>query len=104
VRIKSYDAPEIVDVRPYADGGKKLVVVRFHGGKDNRPDLTILDGNVGSVQKLHGNLAPASPSQRPTITWIEQFVVSPGDAARPLVFRAQARDKRGATSRVWSEP
>lgn len=103
VRIRSFDAPEIVDVRPYADGGKKLVVVRFHGGKENRPELAILDGNVGVVQKLHGNLAPASPSQRPTVTWIEQFVVSPKDASRPLTFRVQARDKRGAMSRPWNE-
>jgi len=103
VRINSFDPPEIVDVRPYADGSKKLVVVRFHGGKDNRPELVISEGNVGSVQKLFGNLAPASPSQRPTITWVEQFVVSPKDPSKPCTFMAVARDKRGAASRMWTE-
>lgn len=103
VRISNYDPPEVVDVRPYADGGKKLVVVRFHGGRDNRPDLQVIDGNVGSVQKLYGNLAAASPNQRPTVTWIEQFIVTPKDPSKPLVFRLTARDKRGASSRVWNE-
>jgi hypothetical protein len=103
VRISNYDPPEVVDVRPYADGGKKLVVVRFHGGRDNRPDLQVIEGNVGSVQKLYGNLAAASPNQRPTVTWIEQFIVTPKDPSKPLVFRLTARDKRGASSRVWNE-
>ena len=83
--------------------GKKLVVVRFHGGRDNRPDLQVIEGNVGSVQKLYGNLAAASPNQRPTVTWIEQFIVTPKDPSKPLVFRLTARDKRGASSRVWNE-
>ncbi|MBU3741078.1 MAG: hypothetical protein FGM24_02215 [Candidatus Kapabacteria bacterium] len=103
IRISSFDPPEIVDVRPYADGGKKLVVVRFFGGKENRPELQILEGNIGAVQKLHGNLAPASPGQRPTVTWTEQFVVTPKDAAKPFAFRIAARDKRGAVSRPWAE-
>lgn len=103
IRVHSFDPPEIVDVRPYADGGKKLVVVRFHGGKDNRPELVITDGNVASVQKLFGNLAPASPNQRPTITWVEQFVIAQKDAAKPFTFTAVARDKRGASSRAWTE-
>ncbi|MCU0329678.1 MAG: hypothetical protein MUC47_01720 [Candidatus Kapabacteria bacterium] len=102
VRVRSFDAPEIVEVSRLADGDARRIVVRFHGRKENRPTLEVLEGNA-AVRKRYGDLRAANRAERPTISWIEVFDVEAADRSKPFTFRLQAVDRRGARSRVVTQ-
>lgn len=102
VRVRSFDAPEIVEVSRLADGEARRIVVRFHGRKENRPTLDVLEGNA-AVRKRYGDLRAANRAERPTISWIEVFDVEPADRSKPFTYRLQAVDRRGARSKVVTQ-
>ncbi|MEY3386224.1 MAG: hypothetical protein RIR53_1035 [Bacteroidota bacterium] len=99
MQVRAFPPPAIREIRRDADPNKRLVVVQFfsHERGENRPQLRVLDGNVGSVRKLSGYLRQADNS-RPAIAWLEVFEVSRKDVSRPFVFRVVASDERGKES------
>jgi hypothetical protein len=100
VRVRPFDPPEIVEIRRLPDSDKRRIAVRF-GGKQNRPRLDVIEGNV-SVRKLFGDLRRANPSEQPAVSWIEEFEVEPKDG-KPPTYRLQAVDGAGARSRVITQ-
>lgn len=104
IRVRNYPAPEIQDVRDYGSGDRKKVIVKFYGdGNRDRPLLDVVEGNAQPPKKQYGNRHPADPNERPTITWLEEFVVERKDASKPFTFKLRARDPRGIQSKVWLE-
>lgn len=102
LRVRNFDAPEIMEVSRMSDGDRRRVTVRFFGAKDNRPSLDVLDGNA-RARKLYGFLRKANPDEEPSISWIEVFEIEPKDPAKPLTYRIQAVDRRGARSRILTQ-
>jgi len=103
IRIRSFDAPEILAAKDLAGGTKKRIVVKYFGPKMDRPVLDIVDGNVGRIQTLYGNNYRANDRDPAVPAWIIEFDIERKDGSRPFAFRIQARDKRGMRSRTWSE-
>ncbi len=104
IRVRNFPAPEIQDVRDYGTGDKKKVIVKFYGdGRSDRPLLEVVEGNAQPPKKQYGNLHAADGGERPTITWLEEFIVERKDASRPFTFKLRARDPRGSQSKVWTE-
>jgi hypothetical protein len=102
--VKSFPPPEIKDVRVVGNGDKKRVIVKFYGDPNrDRPSLQLLDGNGNTPRKQFGNRREADANERPSVSWLEEFEIDRKDATRPFNFRIQAKDPRGATSKVWIE-
>lgn len=104
IRVRNFPAPEIQDVRDFGSGDKKKVIVKFYGdGRTDRPLLDVVEGNAQPPKKQYGNLHAADGNERPTITWLEEFIVERKDPSRPFTFKLRARDPRGMVSKVWTE-
>lgn len=104
IRVKSFPAPEITDVRNIGSGNRKKVIVKFYGDPNrDRPFLEVVEGNAQPPRKQYGNRHAADPNEKPTVAWLEEFLVDRKDNLKPFVFKLQARDQRGWTSRVWTE-
>lgn len=102
--VRSFPPPEIRDVRVVGGGDKKRVLVKFYGDPNrDRPSLVVLDGNGTSPRKQYGNRREADANERPSVSWLEEFEIDRKDGSRPFNFRIQAKDPRGAVSKIWIE-
>ena len=104
INIVPLPAPEIRDVRDDGSGGRKKVTVLFYGDRNqNRPLLTVIDGNAKPPRKLFGNIRKAGAGDGPDIAWLEDFIIERKDDSKPFEFKIQAADVRGRKSAVWTE-
>lgn len=100
LRVRAFPGPEIVDVKEIGNNRKRIVVIFWGDKEQNRPQLSVVDGNCSTPKKLYGQLRPVSSSERPTLRWYEEFEVERKDVTKPFSFRIQARDGRGYMSPV----
>lgn len=104
IRIRSFPAPEIRDVKDFGTNDKKKVIVKFYGDRNkDRPTLDVVEGNARTPRKLFGNIHAADANESPTITWIEEFEVSRKDAGKPFSFVLVAKSPSGLSSMPWRE-
>jgi len=104
IRVRSFPAPEITDVRNVGSGNSKKVIVKFYGDPNrDRPFLDVIEGNALPPRKQYGNRHAADPNEKPTVAWLEEFLVDRKDNSKPFTFKLRAKDGRGWGSRVWEE-
>ncbi|MBU3698683.1 MAG: hypothetical protein FGM33_01550 [Candidatus Kapabacteria bacterium] len=99
IQVRPFPPPVIREIRRETDPNKRLVVVQFWSQDrgENRPQIRVVDGNVGAVRKLSGYLRQAD-NARPAVAWLEVFEVTRKDASKPFTFRVVASDERGRES------
>ena len=104
IKVRSFPAPEIIDVRSFGSGERKKVIVKFYGDPNrDRPFLDVIDGNALPPRKQYGNRHAADPNEKPTVSWLEEFLVDRKESNKPFVFKLRAKDQRGWTSKIWNE-